>query len=498
MCKNHTLPAFFLFLLCAAMLAACGQTDAQSSDDAQTTASVTDEAVTSETAETVDPAYRDDLGEYDYNGEEFHILLYGDGDPYNWSEIDVLVEGETGETINDGIYARNLALEERLNIKLTGQYDLNATGVLTKAVQAGDASYDAAFLRLSMAGTAAQSGAVYDWNDIPNVDMSKKYWDQSIIRDLSIGGNVYFMTGDISTIDNQATWIMMFNKAMIANNDLTSPYELVNTGKWTVDTFSAMTKDVAADLNGDGNYTMSDKYGLSTTIDTVYGLFYSTGLSFVSKDDGDMPYFNLDIDKATDVLAKIGTILNDGNRTLLSKRISNETSDVITGIRNAFFEDRALFYAEVMFHVANLRQMETDFGIIPLPKYDEAQEDYITFVNPAGSCLTIPVTVADLDMTGVVLEAMASASYEYLTPAYYTTALQNKYARDNESSAMLDLLLENRVYDLAMIYSWGNITSGYADLADKDSTDLASLVAKKEKQINTAIEKFIAAFENIE
>lgn len=483
-----------LLLLSTAAIASCGQSD-EPTGKTETTATTDTAAVTETTQENIDPAYQDNLGTYDYQGEDFHFLLYGDGDPYNWSEVDVLTDGENGETINDGIYARNLALEERLNIKVTGQFSLQANSLLTKAVQAGDTTYDAAFLRLSEAGVPTAAGALYDFNDVPHIDQKKAYWDQSIIRDLSIGGHVYMMTGDISTIDNQATWIMMFNKTMIAEHDMTSPYTLVQEGKWTIDVFSSMTKDISADLNGDGNYTMNDMYGLSTTMDTAYGLFYASGLTFISKDENDMPYYNLDMDKATNVLKLSGEIFNEGNRTLLSDRIKNEIDNVITGIRNAFVEDRALFYAEVMFHVANLRQMEADFGIIPQPKYDEAQEHYITFVNPAGSYLAVPAAVKDLDRTGVVLEAMASASYQYLTPAYYNTALQQKYARDNESSEMLDLLLQNRVYDLAMIYGWGNITQGYADLVQKNNSDLASMTAKREKQVVKAIDKFISNFE---
>lgn len=478
------------------LLAACGSSDpgtAPATDTAEQNAPAAADTAVTET--TVDPRYADAIGSHDFGGEDFHFLLCGDGDPYNWSEIDVLSEGETGETINDGIYARNLALEERLNIKITGLFDMNATTTLTKTVSAGDDAYDAAWLRLDAAGPAAQTGAVYDWHDVPQVDLTKAYWDQSIIRDLSIGGKVYYLTGDISTIDNQATWIMMFNKNMVNEYDMEDPYTLVRDGKWTLDKFSEMTKDIARDINGDGKYTIDDMYGLSTTIDTIYGLFYSTGLSFISKDSDDLPYFNLDMQKAQDVLERTAEIFNEGNRTLVASRITSQTSDVISGIRQAFFEDRALFYAEVMFHVANLRQMETDFGIIPQPKYDEAQKDYITFVNPAGSCLTVPITVGNVEQSGIVLEAMASESYRHLTPAYYNTALQQKYTRDDESAEMLDLLLQNRVYDLAMIYSWGNINANYRSLADKNDTDLSSLVAKREKQVVSGIEKFLAAFE---
>ena len=489
--------AVLLSLLAASLLAACGTADpADTPDTAPNTDSAVSSSETADTVTKVDPRYTDAIGSYDFGGEDFNFLLCGDGDPYNWSEIDVLSEGETGETINDGIYARNLALEERLNIRITGIFDMNAASVLNKTVSAGDDTYDAAWLMLSSAGPTAQTGSVFDWHDVPHIDLSKAYWDQSIIRDLSVGGKVYYLTGDISTIDNQATWIMMFNKSMVNDYDMEDPYTLVREGRWTIDKFSEMTRDIARDLNGDGIFDIHDMYGLSTTTDTIYGLFYSAGLSFISKDSDDLPYFNLDLTKAQSVLERTAAIFNEDNRALIASRITGQTSNVITGIREAFLEGRALFYAEVMFHVANLRQMETDFGIIPQPKYDEAQEDYITFVNPAGSCLTVPITVASVERSGIVLEAMASESYRYLTPAYYNTALQQKYTRDNESAEMLDLLLQNRVYDLAMIYSWGNINAEYRSLADNNKTDLASVVAKREKQIDKGIEKFLAAFES--
>ncbi len=497
--KKTTSLCCAMFCLLSVVMSSCGDTDVQQPTSQETTGGSTYAETTGGSAETtIDSAYVDNLdASYDFGGRTFNFLLYGDGVPENWSEIDVLAEEDSAETIDHGIYQRNLALEERLNIKIAGEYSMQATKEINKLVQAGDPTYDAVWLRLSEAGPAAQNNALYDWKDIPNIDLSKLYWDQSIIRDLSVGGRVYFLTGDISTIDNQATWIMMFNKKMIADNDLTSPYELVSQGRWTIDTFAEMTKNVAADIDGDGKYTMQDKYGLSTTPDTIYGLFYSTGLTFISKDADDMPRFSLNVEKGTEVLGKIGQIMNHDNRTLLTTNIVKETSDVITGVRTAFFENRALFYAEVMFHVANLRQMETDFGIIPLPKYDEAQEHYITFVNPAGSCLAVPTTNAKPQETGIILEAMASASYQYLTPAYYDTALKGKYARDNESADMLDLLLQNRAYDLALIYNWGNLAPGYVQLAQKDSTDLSSMVAKQEKKLNTDLQKFIDGFTDI-
>ncbi|MFA6948305.1 MAG: hypothetical protein WCQ72_04940, partial [Eubacteriales bacterium] len=307
-----------------------------------------------------------------------------------------------------------------------------------------------------------------------------------------IGGRVYMLTGDISTIDNQATWILMFNKAMINDFSLESPYVPALDGSWVIDKFSSMVKNITYDLDGNGEMDKNDRWGLSTTPDTIYGLFYSCGAQLVTKDENDYPEFALDIDRVSSIFEKSVEIMSADN-SLVTSRIKG-SSDLISDIRNVFVEERALFYCEVMFHVANLRQMETDFGIIPMPKYDESQENYITFVNPASTVLVVPATNTELESTGALLEAFAYSSYKNVTPAYYDTALVGKYTRDEESKAMLDILLVNRTYDLGLIYGWSSFMSKYNALVIKGQNDLASLVAKSESSMTNELEKFVGAF----
>ena len=110
------------------------------------------------------------------------------------------------------------------------------------------------------------------------------------------------------------------------------------------------------------------------------------------------------------------------------------------------------------------------------------------------SMLVVPMTTADLNCTGKVLESLASVSHYTLTPAYYDIALKGKYARDEDSAAMLDILFANRVYDLTQAYGWGSMPASIKDLAVKGSTDLASLVASKQSSFDSAVEKFVSAF----
>lgn len=479
----------WICLLAALLLASCGQTVTE-----ETTADTAADTNTVEETEpeTEDP-YRDTVEAEDFGGRVFNLLLRDEGSEVSWSIFDAVAEEATGEGINDAIYNRNLSINEKYNIEILGDMNRNSLSALNNSVKAGDSTYDAAFLNTYDSCSAAQAGSLMEYGMLDAITLTKPYWDQRCISDLSIAGKTYFLTGDISTIDKKATWILMFNKNLINSFDLESPYDLVNEGTWTIDKFQEMSSDVSSDLNGDGEWTIEDQYGLATTPDTVHGLFYSCGGRYIVKDENDLPTFDMNIDLCTTIVETAGKILSNKQNTLLSTNLKS-SSNVFVDLRNCFVEGRSLFYGEVMFHVAGLREMADDFGIIPMPKLNEAQAEYITYTNPAGPMLVVPMTTGDLNCTGKVLESLASASHYTLTPAYYDIALKGKYARDEDSAAMLDILFANRVYDLTQAYGWGSMPASIKDLAVKGSTDLASLVASKQSSFDSAVEKFVSAF----
>lgn len=93
-----------------------------------------------------------------------------------------------------------------------------------------------------------------------------------------------------------------------------------------------------------------------------------------------------------------------------------------------------------------MRGVETDFGIIPYPKYDENQSEYHSrarYYFPS----VVPATCQDTDFVGYMLETLNYESYKTVIPAYYETALKTKYSRDAESSGKLDLIFASRRID---------------------------------------------------
>ena len=82
-----------------------------------------------------------------------------------------------------------------------------------------------------------------------------------------------------------------------------------------------------------------------------------------------------------------------------------------------------LFGSQVLLKLQILRDYDTDFGIIPFPKYDELQEKYQSSVWNGLVC--VPVTAKDYSLSGAVLETMAYYSQSTLMPAYYDKLLDS-------------------------------------------------------------------------
>jgi hypothetical protein len=169
-----------------------------------------------------------------------------------------------------------------------------------------------------------------------------------------------------------------------------------------------------------------------------------------------------------------------------------------TNIQAAFEQGRALFYGEVMQCVMRMRQSETDFGILPFPKADAEQGEYYTNVHRfASSTVAIPVSVEDVERAGVIVEALAHGSMKYVKPAYYDIALKTKFARDDESSEMLDILFAGQSADIGDIDNVGDLMTDFVAIVKNRNPQFASTIEKKFGKIQTDIEKILDAYSNI-
>jgi len=489
--------------LCAAVLAlaafgsiltSCGSSEPA---DTKTTEAATGDAaaVTEESTTDYMPAFP----EKDYGGDEFQFLTSDETDDNgsDWITKDIYAESTTGDVITDAVYTRNMWLEETFNISIT-EFQCATMAETKKAVQAGVTEYDAVITAIANGCSMGAEGYILDLQEVPYIDLTQPWWDQGIVRDVTIAGRTYIATGDISIVDNDATWVLMFNKQMAQNNDY-DLYQLVRDNQWYFETMYDMVVECSKDLDGDGKMNWEyDQFGFVSTNNSAQGLMYASGLTLSSRDSDGYPTISTDLEKLTEVVVKAGTLMSDKNITILAENLTGVTSST-DETRFLFEGGRGLFYGEVMQCVTRMRDSTTDFGLIPWPKFDEGQENYYNYMhNTAGKGVCIPTTQLDPEMAGIIIEAMAAKSVSTTTEAYYDKALTYKYMRDEESAQMLDIILANRLYDLAYSYNWGSLYGQIQALIINGKDTVASTWDKRLTAAEKAMQKTIDAYKENE
>ncbi|MCL2772218.1 MAG: hypothetical protein FWD71_02615 [Oscillospiraceae bacterium] len=443
--------------------------------------------VNNETAETTteDPLakYNDGLGDYNFNGEEFKIQIFENENVHN--HIDTAEE--TGDVFNDALYKRNRAIEQRFNVVIkevvTADFKNDQT---KKVILSGDSTvFDMFDSRCTDALTNWEDGLVLSYKDIPNIDLSKPYWNQSANKSLTLNNNQYVAIGNFNFASYELSHALLFNKGLIQDLGLDNPYNLVNGGTWTFDKMEEMMKSTIKDLNGDGVMDGNDRYGyLAHPKEVLPSFWIGAGVLSVEKDAQDIPYIAMGNQKFLDVWDRTFSMLWDSGAYYLGKE---KTPDVPQYVIDMFSNNQSLFMDTTFFVIQKIRSSDTDFGIIPYPKYDETQANYVSRIE-YYMAMQVPITNADPACAGVMLEALNSESAKTIMPAYYDIALKTKYARDDESSQMLDLIMNSLVVDIGDTTLCDQIRSGIAE--PMFTTDKRDLVSKLESTKNI-IQKFI-------
>ncbi|MGN1409736.1 MAG: hypothetical protein ACI4XJ_06125 [Eubacteriales bacterium] len=492
-----------VLLLCALMLTpsivSCSESSVNTNDEtkADTTQTPSQTSTESESVDDETKELQPNIPKLDFEGTTFTFLTSGanDSNGVDWETYDVWAETINGEPINDAVYERNEYINETYNVSIAEYKTAKDTlSEIKQEVQASTGTFQAAFTHFQNGATLSQQGALLDLLQMPYIDVSQPWWDQRAAEDLEVMGKLYQATGDATVIDNDATWVLFFNKQMREDLQMEDLYTLVREDRWYYDTLYAMIQAAAMDVNADGKISYKDdRLGFITSDASCYGLLYASGLQLVMPDKDEVFTFTDEIEKLTSVVEKAGKIISDKNTTHLT---GDEGSTSIT-IRVAFEEGRGLFYGEVMQCATRMRASETDFGLIPWPKFDETQDSYYNWIHSsAGRGLVIPISVpqADYEMVGAIVEAYAAKSMYTLTEAYYDKSFTYKSLRDEDSIEMLEIVLQSRMYSLGDIYSLG-LDSGITTLIKNGSTDVASTWTRSSKVASKILDKAIKNLE---
>lgn len=409
-----------MLLLLSMLLSAASCTAADNGDDKENKDQTT--AVESET-EPVDPRQliSDGLEGVTYDGATFTL--------YAREDWDYKVEEETGDVVDDEIYKRERSVEERMKINIetslrSGDRQLNMS-TLDTIVRSGDtvcSLYEGDTLILDAMG----QNYGYNWLDF-GIDFSKPWWSQASVDCQNIGGKLEFVTSDLDLTVYRGLCVVFFNKKLASDKNVGDIYGLVRDGKWTLDKVAELSTNINEDLNGDSKFDENDLYGLiSGNGNMIDNFIVSSDVKMIVSDDEGYPKFNYNTEKAAAMCEKVFNLSQAKGVYMIDEGKNTDTLEPM------FMNNKALFFTSTLNSAIAFRDMDTDFGIIPYPKYDEEQSEYKSFSKAGFAAFIIPSCTADPQMSADVTTVLSAESYKKVVPEYYDSTLKTKTSRDND------------------------------------------------------------------
>ena len=464
--KKNTIIRLVAFLMLAAMMlsaVACANTGTSdettagnSGNGAQTEAPV-DETTTDPTVD-VNGYKKDDLPEDLKFNENINILVWDD---VEHEEFEVAYEDLSGDIVEQSLYDRNSKVEARLGltlnfIRVNGNADnvSNFSSYVNNSVSINAKEFDVIGCYSLTLAKCASSGYLYNMLDdaCEYLNFDQPWWSELLLEQATFGDNLYFASGDISRNALEMMYVCYANTALLAEYNLQNPQELVEPGEWTYDKFIEMCQGVYKD-DGDGNKncesTSGDTFGYVTSGIHVDPWFYGSGATICERNaDGEIiesPSFTGE--RVANTLDKLFSLLYNSNYGIYTSSVTHQ---------RAFGEGRVLFMMErarVSHKLLAAEYGDTEFVILPCPKYDKDQEKYITVMGNPFTLYGIASDIANPKMASAFIECFASEGYRVVTPAVFEISLKTRYVADSLSGQMYDLIRANITYDVGRIFS---------------------------------------------
>lgn len=480
-----------LFLALLMLLSACSSANPETPDAAVDAAAENPTAAAEEeTAAPEETEIADELPEITFDGSDYVILTRNCCVAHTNG---VYIEELTGDVVNDAVYDRNMALEERFDIHIA-QPVLGNDGdptMLTASVTAGDNAYDSVLYHYRHLGSTAAAGYLLDTTQAKYIDYEKPWWYQGVNDAYSVGGHYYVITGMYDLDNYYDTVCTYFNTNMM--NELYPDediYSIVKEGRWTADTLEQLAEGATMDVDGDGQMDHAKDtfgYGQDNGYSFVYQFAWDQPIT--ERDADGIPTHCINTEKQVQIVEKLYHTLFEA-----SPVIKNEDG---SARMTAFKEGRCLFMVATLSTSIQLRDMEQDFGILPMTKFDETQENYYSHATAHTTAAGIPMnkTQEQMEKSAIILEAMAAGGFKTVRPAVYDVALKSKYARDDATYEMIDLVIEGRTADFADVFdNWGLSYTLDILVARNQSKDWASHHKSLQKAQAKLIEKTVKQF----
>ncbi len=489
---KRTLTLILAALLAAMPIVSCGETVEENKGGETTSSS---DETTAELPEEERSGVPDDLS---LEGETIRIWYTTNSVSAAETYVDLNPE-ITGDTVDDATFNMNRSVEEKLGCTL----EFYNSGVLTaytgqevqKFVMADDDTYDLFHVVQWNGAKLANEGYYYNMADAPYISYDKPWWDTKYMQEMTIGlDHVYLLSGDFGIDRTRCLNCVFFNKNMYEDfyKNADALYDEVRNGTWTWDRLREICAEVYSDLNNDGTVSRDDRLGICiNNYSNIDGFFYGSGSKSTGRDKNDIPVYTLNNDRTVSVMQDMYSLVFESEGILCT---SSQYSEDVEN-RNHFISGKSMFLPGFFYTADTMRDMKDDYGIIPFPKYETEQDGYYSNTHDILRVMVVPITCKQVDSVAAVLEEMAFVGYNNLVPAYYDTVMKGKYSRDTASAEMIDIIHDNCVSEIAQVMLPSGLGYLPRQMIMGKSPDFASLYASSIEGAQTALDDFVASYE---
>ncbi|MBO4931817.1 MAG: hypothetical protein J6I42_06500 [Clostridia bacterium] len=445
-------------IMCSGSIVGCASTE--ETDTPADISNPTAEVEETE-AETEAP---DPFADFDYNGQSFRVYTSNHNASATLVSSNFLIEGPeelTGEAAGDAAIERNAAVSELLNINMEFTrveygYDGVQNDVRTY-IMAGADSYDLIVNDLYGLTGLTVEGMFHSADKGEYFDFTQPYWYGDFMNDIAFKqGQIFMMAGDFIIDTLRTGHCLVYNKNLYTdlygNGD--ALYETVLNGEWTMDKMIELVEGAYLDTDGNGQKNIGDKLGFAVFQDwgPCIPFLITNGAQYVTRGDDGYPVIAMNNERTILMCDKIYELWNSQGTGALAL-FSDNNAEVL----NQFSSGNVLIvgYQQLGSLESDvLRSAEYEIGVIPYPKLDELQENYITSAHDTSEIGLIPVTMPEdnISFVSACLEVLSRESHKNVLPLYYENSLKVKYTRDNQSAQMIDIIHDGLANSFALAW----------------------------------------------
>ncbi len=405
---------------------------------------------------------------------------------------------------------RNKLVERNLNVRLNyieSDYDYNECfPKIRELIKGGldDIQLIINDLRLAMLGT---EGLFHDVGYGYYFQFDRPYWYDDLMDSVSLKlGTRYALMGDYFIDIIRYSNCLLFSKSLYEKLgcDGESIYQIVRDGDWTLDKMYEIMKggegypyeSTFIDRTGNHKRDRRDTYGLVLWDwwGPMIPFLISTDPGYITRNSDGYPELNVYNERSVSLTEKLLTILYS-DEAGVGRTFDFDNDDCIL----AFTEDRALILGGQMLGALEssvFADSEVDFAILPYPKLDDLQRDYVAPIHDTTEVGFIPstITYANLQVASAVIESLNRESEKTVIPKYYESTLKIRYARESANAEMIQLIHDH--YGSAFALAWDIAVEGYMmgsifNTVYKNSNTFASYCRMYEGPAQTALSNLI-------